>query len=247
MADPRIELWARTLVEYSTEVRPGDVVAITGGVAAEPLLRAIYREVINAGGHPVLAPSLGGVAADLIGTGSDEQLAAVTPIERFLQAEADVLISVGAETNTRANSGVDPARQRVFDAARAELRQTFMRRQAEGAVRRSSTLYPTDAYAQDAELATDDFVEFVFAACKLNEADPAAAWRRLRDDQQRLIDWLADKDEIHLSGPDTDLTLSVGAGPGSTRTANAISPPGKFSPDRSKRRRAAWCGAATRS
>ncbi len=34
MRDPRIQTWARVLVDYSTEVRPGETVAITGGVLA---------------------------------------------------------------------------------------------------------------------------------------------------------------------------------------------------------------------
>lgn len=209
MPDPRIETWAKTMVAYSVEVRAGDVVAITGGIAAEPLLRALSREVVRRGGHPVLLPTLSGASADLIAGGSDEQLSFVSPVERFARAEADVLISVSAETNTKAGSNIDPARQQVHAAARTELRQAFMQRAAEGTLRWSSTLYPTDAYAQDADMATDDFAEFMYRACKLDAPDPAAAWRELRDEQQRLIDWLADKQEIHLTGPDTDLRLSI--------------------------------------
>jgi leucyl aminopeptidase (aminopeptidase T) len=41
--------WANVLVDYSTGVTAGDQVAITGGIAAEPLLRAIYRAVLRKG------------------------------------------------------------------------------------------------------------------------------------------------------------------------------------------------------
>ena len=44
-----MEPWASVLVGYSIDVQPGEVVAITGGTAAEPLLRAVYREVITKG------------------------------------------------------------------------------------------------------------------------------------------------------------------------------------------------------
>jgi aminopeptidase len=209
VTDPRIERWASVLTEYSVEVQPGDVVGVTGGAAAEPLLRAIYRHVVARGGHPVLVPSFSGQTNDLIALGTDEQLTAVSPVERFLRAEADVLISVTAETNTRTGSGLDPERQRRYNAARAELRQIFLRRAAEGALRWTSTLYPTDAHAQDADMPTADFAEFMFRACKLHEPDPAEAWRKLAAWQARLIDWLRDKHEIHVVGPDTDLRLSV--------------------------------------
>ena len=209
MTDERFDTWARVMVEYSTGVKPGDVVAITGGVAAEPLLRALYREVVLHGGNPVLVPTLNGLSSALVANGSDAQLTQLSPIERFVREEADVLIVISAETNTKSSSNVDLARQRMFDSARAELRGTFMRRAAEGKLRWSGTLFPTDSYAQDAELSTDEFTEFMFAACKLNEEDPAAAWRELRDEQQRLIDWLTDKSDVHVVAPGTDLKLSI--------------------------------------
>jgi aminopeptidase len=84
-----------------------------------------------------------------------------------------------------------------------------MERAAKGELRWTLTLFPTDAYAQDADLSTAAFAEFIFDACKLNAADPVAAWRELRDEQQRLIDWIADKDKVHIVAPNTDLTLSV--------------------------------------
>jgi aminopeptidase len=197
------------MVDYSTGVQAGETVAIVGDTAAEPLLRAIYREVVKRGAFPVLLPRLGGIAANLLTYGNDDQLQYLSPVERFARESADVMISVSAETNTKSNSGVDPARQRVFEQARTELRQTYMARAAKGELRWSSTLYPTDAYAQDAEMSTEDFAEFIYSACKLNAPDPAASWRELAAEQQRLIDWLTDKSEIHLIGPETDLTLAV--------------------------------------
>jgi aminopeptidase len=207
--DPRMERWASVLVGYSIDVQPGEVVAITGGIAAEPLLRAIYREVVKKGGLPVVVPTFSGLTPELVANGSDDQLSYVSPAEQFGRENADAMISVAAETNTRNSSSVDPARQRVFDLARSDLRATFLDRAASGSLRWSSTIFPTDAYAQDADMATEQFADFVFAACKLDQSDPVAAWRELATEQQRLIDWLSDKDEIHVVGPDTDLTLSV--------------------------------------
>jgi aminopeptidase len=209
MAESMMDRWARVLVNYSVETKPGDVVAIQGGTAAEPLLGAIYREVVRAGGSPVMAPSFSGAQTDLLANGSDEQLRYVSPLERFTAESVDVSISVSAETNTKSNSAIDPARQRLFQTARADLRRARMERAAKGDLRWTLTLFPTDAYAQDADMSTAAFADFIFAACKLDEPDPVAAWRALRDEQQRLIDWIADKNEVHIVAPDTNLTLSV--------------------------------------
>lgn len=209
MADPRLEKWAKALVTYSVEVKPGQTVGITGGVAAAPLLREIYRDVLAAGGYPVMLPVLDGLNAEMLLHGNDDQLAFLTPMETFLREEADVTITVLAETNTKRLSAVDPARQSRFQKARTGLMASSMNRAAEGALDWTLTLYPTDAYAQDADMDTAAYTDFVLAGMKLDRDDPVAAWRALHDEQQRLIDWLHGKSEIRLTGPDTDLTLSV--------------------------------------
>jgi aminopeptidase len=84
-----------------------------------------------------------------------------------------------------------------------------MRRSAEGSLRWVGTLYPTDAYAQDADMSTADFTEFVYAAGKLDAPDPAAAWREVAAEQERLIDWLKDKRQVHVRARDTDLKLGI--------------------------------------
>jgi aminopeptidase len=209
VADPRLEKWAKALAGYSVEVQPGQVVAISGQVEAAPLLRAIAKEVVARGGHAVMIPALEGPTADLLLRGSDEQLQYISPLERFIRTEADVVINVRAETNTRRLSAVDPARQSLYQSARRDLFETYMRRAAEGSLDWTLTLFPTDAYAQDADMETDAYTDFVLRACKLDRDDPVAAWLELKEDQQRLIDWLDGRKHVHLTGPDIDLTLSI--------------------------------------
>lgn len=210
MADPRFEKWAKALTGYSVEVKPGQTVAIVGHMTAAPLLRAIHREVLARGGFPVVFPTLDGINADLLLEGSDDQLTYITPIEHFVREQADVVINVMAESNTKRLSAVDPDRQSMHQKARAPLFASFMQRAAEGTLDWTLTLYPTDAYAQDADMETEAYTDFVLSGMKLDRDDPVAAWLELKAEQQRLIDWLDGKSEIHLTGPDIDLTLDVG-------------------------------------
>lgn len=201
--------WARALVGYSAEVKPGNTVAIHGGAAAAPLLRAVYREVLALGGHPVMLPVLDGLRADLLTYGSDEQVAFLPPTETFLRTEADVVVHVIADANTRSMAGVAPERQAAYQKARSGLFKTFMEREGRNEVEWTLTLYPTDGLAQDADMSTADFADFIYRACKLHEDDPVAAWKTLGAEQQRLIDWLTGREEVHITGPGTDLRLSV--------------------------------------
>jgi aminopeptidase len=61
--DPRVTALARILVGYSTRVGEGDTCLIEGEASAEPLLQAIYEEVLGAGGNPVVSMSMDGRAA----------------------------------------------------------------------------------------------------------------------------------------------------------------------------------------
>ncbi len=210
MTDPRIDAWAHTLVTYSTRVQPGDVVSIEGDIEARPLLRALYREALRVGGFPVVVPRFSELQADLLALGSNEQIGWISPIDHFSRGEADVYIRVMAEQNTKALTGADVERQMLRKQSMRPLLETVMDRTAAGDYRWVLTLFPTDAYAQDAEMATTDFASFVFAACKLNVEDPAAAWKAQSAMQQKLVDWLANKEEIHIVGPDTDLRVTVG-------------------------------------
>ena len=209
MTDPRMAKWANLLVEYSANIKPGQTVAIGGQTSAEPLLRAVYRSVLEHGAFPVLTLTLPGVAADFLTYANEEQIAFLSPVDRFARMEADALINVMAETNTRALSGIAPDRQRAWQKARRPLLDATMNRSAEGVFDWALTMFPTEAYAMDAEMSTDEFTDFVMRACKLNEDDPAAAWRKQAAEQDRLITWLEGKSEVRLRGEDTDLTLSV--------------------------------------
>jgi aminopeptidase len=189
--------WADVLVDYCTGVREDDKVAITGGVAAEPLLRATHRAALRKGAEVLLLPSF-------------SELANVSDLEHWIRETATVTITVMASTNTRALTGVDRERQTIFNRARTGLREIAMQRAAKGEQRWSLTIFPTSAYAQDADMSTDEFAAFLASAMFLDRPDPVAAWRELSTRQQRLVDWLSQRSELHLTGPGTDLRMNVG-------------------------------------
>ena len=209
MTDSSFDRWANVLVDYSTEVTADDRVAISGGVTAEPLLCAIYRAVLRTGAHAVLVPTFTEAQTDLFTIATDEQLTFISPLELWTREDATVTIDVLASTNTRALTSVDPGRQAVWNRARKELREIASQRAARGERRWSLTLFPTAAYAQDADMATDEFATFLNAACMLDRPDPVAAWRDLSARQARMIEWLRERGDIRITAPGTDLRLSV--------------------------------------
>jgi aminopeptidase len=210
MIDPRVERLADVIVSYSTRVEPGDVVVIESSALAAPLVRAVYRRVLETGGHPHTRISIEGAAEHLLKNGSDEQLSWLNPTRLEEFQRADVRMVFESEVNTRSLTGVDPARQAIAARARERLRDTQLERAAAGEMRWLVTLFPTNASAQDAEMSLPQYEDFVFGAGLLDREDPVAEWRRLGERVRLLGEWLGTKDEIRVVSNGTDLTLGVG-------------------------------------
>ncbi len=209
MADPRVEGVARILVDYSVNVQPGEFVQIRGAPQGAPLILAVYQRVLERGGHPWLLLGLDEATEVFFKHASEEQLDFVPDVARQLVEDIAANISIWTETNTKALTNVDPAKQSRVQAARRSLRERFMERKANKELKWTATVYPTQAFAQDAEMSLREFEDFVYGAALVDEPDPIAAWQVVSREQQRLIDWLTDKREVRLLGPDTDLTLSI--------------------------------------
>ena len=209
MPDARTQGLARVLVDYSLSVQPGQLVVIAATPLAAPLVREVVRRVLVAGGHPLLQLQLPGMAEIMFRNASDDQLRYITPAERTFREQADATLYILSDTNTKELSAVNPERQRIAQQARTELFETFMRRSADGSLNWCITLYPTEAYAQDAEMSLADYEDFVYNAALVQHADPVAEWRARAQQQQRLIDWLAGKRELRVEAPGTELQLSI--------------------------------------
>jgi aminopeptidase len=209
MIDPRTKKLANLLVTYCVEVKPGDRVFISGGMPALPLITEIYREVIHAGGHPMTNWNVPALQEIMLKEGNDTQLQYIPEPIKMVIETFECTIGLWADENTRALSGVDPARQQMAQAAGAELSAIHMRRSASGELRWVGALYPTNAHAQDADMSLSDFADFVYSACYVDKDDPVAEWHRIHNEQQKLVDWLAGKKRIVVKGPNADLTLSI--------------------------------------
>jgi aminopeptidase len=208
--DQRAEALARVLVRYSSAVTAGDRCAIHAGTAAEPLALLVYEEVLRAGGLPVVHLTMDGQAPAYFKLASDEQLDWVSAPERWVSEEADVQIAVMAEANTRALSGVDPARQARRKQATFPLQKRIMERSAAGEFRWSLTLFPTHAYAAEADMSLADYEDFFYKACLCDRDDPVTAWIEQSERVRRLAEWMSGKEEVHIEAPGTDLRLAVG-------------------------------------
>lgn len=207
--DPRITRMAQVLVQHSLNLKAGDRVVINGSTLAADLIKEVYRESLRAGAFPIVQTQLPGISEIMLREGNADQLKEISPVEQVLNEQADAELRIISEENTRALSDVSADRITTFASARTALRRNRMQRAADGNLRWSLTLFPTNAHAQDAQMSLESYREFVYDACHLNDPDPIARWRELSVRQATMIEWLSQRKQVHVLGPDTDLRLSI--------------------------------------
>jgi aminopeptidase len=199
--DPRVEQYARLMIETCVNVQPGWEVMVVGGVQARPLLVELARQLARRGAYALMRPRFSGnyvCATDWAREAPLELLEHASPIEVDTMQRIDALIAVDAPENTRAlkalsperssamMAGVRPAMQRVFDDSLPWVGGQF----------------PTDALAQDAGMATDQFADFLYAAVLRD-------WDAERERMRRQSELFDAADEVRIVGAETDIRLSI--------------------------------------
>ncbi len=204
MKDERLVRLARVLVDYSVGAGEGEQVVVSGGVAAEALIKEVYARLLDVGAIPIPQVSLPGIQELFFGRAKEIHYEKTPPVIRSLYEGADAFISIMAPQNTRALAAVDPQKQQALSKRDKPLQEMVLSKD-----RWALTLFPTEALAQESDMSLHDYEEFVFRAMALNGDDPVRYWREKAKEQGRLIEQLEEADEVRIIGPGTDLTLSV--------------------------------------
>jgi aminopeptidase len=209
VTDPRIERLADLIVDYSLEVREGQIVRIDGLEVAAPFALALYRSALSAGAQPYTRLGFAGLLETLLKHGSDEQLDYVSPLQWAELEHLDALVTIWSESNTRSLTRIDPERHARFIGAQRKLSNRRWERISSGELSWCGTLFPTDAHAQEAEMSLAEYEDFVFAACHVDAENAADHWRSVAGALAARARELGAVRELRIVGPDTDLRLGV--------------------------------------
>ncbi len=206
-----VEKMAEVIINYSTAVQPGERVLLRGtSPAAEPLIQALYQAALRAGGRAFTYIHLRDEDSLAIEATDDlELLGAVNPMLKLMYETCEVIVRVEASENPRALSDYPPEQQKARMQSLAGVMSIQMEREGQGTLRRCTTQFPTQGYAQAAGMSLRQYEKFVFEACKVHLADPVAAWQEVEQRQQRLVEYLAGKKHLHVRGQNIDLEMSI--------------------------------------
>jgi aminopeptidase len=219
MPDPRLEQYARVLVETCLDVQPDWQVLIYSGPLARPLIEEVSRGIARRGAYAIMRLQLDGESSNLpwAEEASEELLGRPAPLRVHEFETADALIAIEAPENTRQMTALSPERVGLMQSAiRPAMERIFT-----GEMRWVGCQYPTPALAQDAGMSLNAFAEFLYGACLRD-------WDAERERMARYAARFDAAEEVRLVGHDTDLRLSIAGRDGEVDAGGANVPGGEF-------------------
>jgi aminopeptidase len=217
MNDPRVDRMAKVLINYSANIQPGDRVLVEAESVAEPLVRALYREILLVGGHPHSLISLGGFTS-LTGVddiffqyANDDQLDYPATFLQGAYEEFESRIRIHSVSNSKQLMEADKVKMVRRSKVMGEITKVQFRRGATKEFKWITTLFPTNAYAQDTGMSLDEFETFVFSACHVEdpEEDSVAYWQSVKAEQNKLVEQVNGHEVVEVKSPDCELTFSI--------------------------------------
>lgn len=195
--DIRAEKLAKLIVEYSIEVKAGDVVIVDTECPDQDICTALFKSIYDMGGRPIPLIRHMGIMRRMVERTDDEQLALLREAEDVFMERADSYIMIGGDRNSAEFAGLSKeAFARYMSMYRNPLSKK--RLQKKWLVMRA----PTPAEAQAAGMNTEDYTDLLYRACCIEYKELAKKMRPLQELMNQT-------DEVHIEGEGTDLTFSI--------------------------------------
>ncbi|WP_435317242.1 aminopeptidase [Haloarchaeobius sp. TZWSO28] len=194
--DPRIERHADIIVNHSTSVEPDDNVLVMAPPVAEDLVVAVYERLGEIGASPSLSMRSGRALRAYL-RASDPDEFDLSEHDLAQMEETDVVIIIRGDENTNERSDVPPETMSAFGKAHQPIGKERMGKRWVG------TQYPASGNAQEAEMSTPAYEDFVYDAIDKD-------WDAQREFQENMVEILDPADEVRIvSGETTDIRMSV--------------------------------------
>ena len=190
--DSRVEHHAKILVEWSTEVKKGDMVVIRATPESHDLAVAVHKEVAKAGGSTVTLMASEEMSRAFYDGADDETLQVFPKHMKALAEQADVYISLGAPMNTKALAGVDPKRMMITSKVHQKISDIILSK------RWCGTVHPCRTLAQQAGMSMNEYQDFVYGATLID-------WEKESKSMYLIKEHLEKHKDIRYVGPETDL------------------------------------------
>ena len=197
MTDPRYHKLANLLVNYSTEMKPGERILLDMIDVPDAFTIELIRAVRAAGATPFVETRHTRVGREQLLHMTEAQAADVRDLELFRMKKMQAYIAIRGADNMNENSDVPSERMQMYSKVFRPV-QDYRVNKTRWCVLR----WPTPSMAQAAGLSTETFENLYFDVCTMDYAKMGRAMGPL----EKLM---ARTDRVQLKGPGTDLAFSI--------------------------------------
>ena len=199
MHDRRFDELADVLIGHSTKLQAGEHILIETFDIPDEMVIALIRATRRAGGVPLVESKRNRIQRELIAAGQEEAMIAAGAVEKFRMEKVQAYVGLRGSANIAEMSDVP--------GDSIELFEHHWMKPVHFAIRVPNTKWvvlrwPSPSMAQQAKMSSDAFEDFYFDVCTLDYAKMAEA-------QKPLKALLEHTDQVHITGPDTDLRFSI--------------------------------------
>jgi aminopeptidase len=200
MHDPRIDRLADLLLDHSCRIERGERVLIEAFDLPEPtLVCRLVEGAAQRGAVPFVSWKSNAVLRSLYQAASEESMKLAGQFESARMHEMQAYIGVRGATNSSQFADVSYEKMDLYQQHWWKTVHTDVRvAKTKWVVLR----YPTDSFAQSANMSTRAFEDFYFDVCT---ADYAAMQRA----QQPLAERMRNCDRVRIIAPGTELEFSI--------------------------------------
>jgi aminopeptidase len=199
MIDSRLKQLCQSLVNYSMTVKEGEKVLIENFDCPAVLSAQLIKEVVAAGGIPFCITRNQQVQRALLQHATKEQIEAMTRFDSVRMKEMDAYVAFRGVDNTSELTDVNEDVLTMYRSIYSKQVHHDLRVQKTKWV---VLRYPNPSMAQLAGMSTEAFEDFYFNVCNLDYSKMDKAMDVM---QARM----AETDEVHITGPGTDITFSI--------------------------------------
>jgi aminopeptidase len=214
--DPRIDEYARLLVERSLDVQPGWQVAVRGNHLGRALIEAVTEQIARKGAYPILLLQFEQLGGPFAREAPLEVLREPAPIQAHIWETIDGVISIYSPESAHEGADLSEERQSAVEQMLAPLRRRTMSLEIPWVIGE----WPTQAFADEAEMTLAEYEEFIFNAVLLD-------WDAEAERMGRIATVFDAADEVRIEADGTDLSLSLAGRTGSVDDGHVNMPGGE--------------------
>jgi aminopeptidase len=199
MRDPRLELLARNIVNYSLDVQPGEKVLIEMIGSEREIVSCLVEQVYARGGQPYVELIDPALQSAVLRSITREQVEHWADMDVNRMKDMSCYIAIRAGSNVSEMSDVPEPQMKLYDL---HYRKPVHLEQRVKHTRWVVLRYPNDSMAQLAGMSTAKFEDFYFNVCNLDYAQMSKAMDPLQALMNRT-------DRVRIISPGTDIEFSI--------------------------------------